>query len=499
MVRAMRDLRLDLSRTALQRRRTKILATIGPSSSSDEVVEKLIVAGVDVFRLNFSHGTHQVHGENIERIRRIAARLKVNTAILGDLCGPKIRAGLFAGGGIELVQGARVLVTTREVEGHVDLIPSQYPHLARDVVPGDRILLDDGKLELRVLVTDKQSEVTCEVIYGGWLSNKKGMNLPGVNVSAPALTDKDRADAQFASAQGVDFLALSFVRTGADVAQLRRHLDALGHADMPIIAKIEKPEAIAAIEEILDCTEGIMVARGDLGVEMPAEEVPLLQNELIRVAIEKNRPVIVATQMLESMIESARPTRAEVTDVASAAMARADAVMLSAETAAGKHPVTAVATMDRILRLVEGYQYVHGEHGRVKAHARNGENAHDPNEALSRATSLLSSDLGVRAIVVPTRSGRTARLVSAERPAAPVVALASDVALCRRLSLSWGVTTQLASADALLQPRKAALEAVASLGLAAKGQTVLLVWDARSSADPADPGLVEPTVSILHA
>jgi pyruvate kinase len=490
----MRDLRLDLSRTALKRRRTKIVATIGPASSSDDVVEKLIVAGVDVFRLNFSHGAHATHGENIERIRRIAAKLKVNTAILGDLCGPKIRVGLFAGGAVELAHGAKIAVTTRDVEGHAELVPSQYDDLAKDVTPGDRILLDDGKLELRVLSTDKKTETVCEVVYGGRLSNKKGMNLPGVNVSAPALTEKDRADAAFASAQGVDFLALSFVRSPSDVAQLRSLLDGLGHKDMPIIAKIEKPEAIACIGHILDVVDGIMVARGDLGVEMPAEEVPLLQNELIRIAMQKNRPVIVATQMLESMIDHARPTRAEVTDVAWAALSRADAVMLSAETAAGKHPIAAVGTMDRVLRLVEGYQYVHGEHGRVKAHANTGENAHDPSEALSRATSLLSADLGVRAIVVPTRSGRTARLVSAERPAAPVVALASDVRLCRRLSLSWGVTTHLAPAESLAIPRQVALDAVRELGLVEKGQSVLLVWDTSTSSDR-----VEPTVSILHA
>jgi pyruvate kinase len=489
----MTDLRLDLSRIALKRRRTKIVATLGPASSTDEMVERLIVAGVNVFRLNFSHGNQELHGENIARIRRVADKLGHNVAILGDLCGPKIRVGTFAGGGLELQNGAKVTVTTRDVEGGPGLIPSQYPDLARDVRLGDRILLDDGKLELRVVETDGKSEVITEVVHGGWLSNKKGMNLPGVDVSAPALTEKDKKDAAFAANEGVDFLALSFVRTPADVRQLRALLEGIGHQSIPIIAKIEKPEAIQSIDLILDVVDGIMIARGDLGVEMPAEEVPLLQSELIRLAILKNRPVIVATQMLESMIESARPTRAEVTDVAAAAMARADAVMLSAETAAGKHPVTAVATMDRVLRLVEGYQYLHGEHGIVARAPMNGAHAHDPDEALSRATSLLSSDLGVRAIVVPTRSGRTARLVSAERPAAPVVALADDPRLCRRLSLSWGLIPELASKDALLDPRGAALEAVRHLALAEHGHSVLLVWDASRGGVR-----VEPTVSILH-
>ncbi|HEY4220493.1 MAG TPA: pyruvate kinase, partial [Myxococcota bacterium] len=420
-----------------------------------------------------------------------SAQKNQHVAILGDLCGPKIRVGMFGhGGAVELVAGARVVVTTRDIEGTSDLIPSQYEHLAKDVKTGDRILLDDGKLELRVVSTDNQSEIACEVVYGGRLSNKKGMNLPGVAVSAPALTDKDRLDASFAVEHGVDFLALSFVRSPDDVALLRAHLGPNQH--VPIVAKIEKPEAVQCIESILDVVEAIMIARGDLGVEMPAEEVPLLQNELIRVAIEKNKPVIVATQMLESMIENARPTRAEVTDVAAAALARSDAVMLSAETAAGKNPVAAVATMDRILRLMEGYQFLHGEHGRVKD-VVTGQNASDPGEALSRAVSLLSADLGVRAIVVPTRSGRTARLVSAERPAAPVLALTHDLFQCRRLALSWGLSAMLVEEQALGQPRKLAVDSVRAAGFAAAGDTVLLVWGAAG-----DGGAVEPTVSIVH-
>jgi pyruvate kinase len=323
------------------------------------------------------------------------------------------------------------------------------------------------------------------------------MNLPGVAVSAPALTTKDRADAEFAAGQGVDFLALSFVRTTDDIGQLRALLDELGHHGLPIIAKIEKPEALDSIEAILDRADGIMVARGDLGVEMPAEEVPLLQNELVRIAIERNRPVIVATQMLESMIDNARPTRAEVTDVASAAMARTDAVMLSAETAVGRYPIAAVEAMDRILRLVEGYQLLRGADTRAMTNS-GGERTDDPSDALSRATSLLSSNLDVRAIVVPTRSGRTARLVAAERPSAPVVALALDDVTCRRLSLLWGVTSQQVGAEVLSNPRQAAVDVVQSLELAADGQTVLLVWDASSS--PSGPGLtsqIQPTVSIL--
>ena len=497
----MKALRLELARTALKRRRTRIVATLGPASSSDEVIEKLIVAGVDVFRLNFSHGNHEGHGQNIERVRRIAQKLGRHTAILGDLCGPKIRVGTFDGGGVDLVVGDVVHVTTRNVVGGakdgVVVVPSQYVELAEDVKAGDRILLDDGKLEMKVTETDGKTEVKALVVQGGRLKDKKGMNLPGVDVSTAAVTDKDKADAIFAASHGVDFLALSFVRSEKDVAILRDLLDQNGHGTTPIIAKIEMPQAIDNIDAIFGAVDGIMVARGDLGVEMLPEEVPLIQNELVRLAIQKNKPVIVATQMLESMIESARPTRAEVTDVAAAALARADAVMLSAETAAGKFPVEAVATMDRVLRLVEGYQWNHGQHGRPHDRPNEvlGGLAADPGEALSRATSLLSRDLEVRAVVVPTRSGRTARLVSAERPAAPIVALTHDAALARRLSLCWGLIAEVKSEVELQKPQHAALEVVRRFALADRDQPVLLVWDASTGAGAR----VEPTVSILHA
>ena len=499
----MQRLRLDLAHTALARRRTRIVATVGPASTSDEAVAALIEAGVDVFRLNFSHGTQAGHGEMIARIRRLADKVGRHTAILADLSGPKIRAGVMTGGGLELPTNSEVTVTTRDVVGAIGvagaatIVPSQYPELAKDVKGGDRILLDDGNMELQVIDSDGISEVRCRVVVGGLLKDKKGMNLPGVAISTPAVTTKDQSDALFAAAHGVDFLALSFVRNAADVAILRDLLVLHGHGAIPLIAKIEKPEALDEIDAIFDATDGIMVARGDLGVEMLPEEVPLIQAELVRVAIAKNKPVIVATQMLESMIDNPRPTRAEVTDVAAAAQSLADAVMLSAETAVGRFPVDAVKTMDRILRMVEGYQWQHGQHG-VVADLRAGREGlglheNDPGEALSRATSLLSRDLEVRAVVVPTRSGRTARLVSAERPAAPVVALTSSPALARRLSLCWGLVAQVCDEGALKRPQGPAREAVAGFGIAAAGQRVLLVWDASEGA-----GLpVEPTVSIL--
>ena len=456
-----------------------------------------------MFRLNFSHGTQAGHGEMIERIRRLADKVGRYTAILADLSGPKIRAGVMTGGGLELPTGSEVTVTTRAVVGVIGangaptIVPSQYPQLAKDVKAGDRILLDDGNMEFKVIDSDGVSEVRCVVVVGGLLKDKKGMNLPGVAISTPAVTTKDRSDALFAAAHGVDFLALSFVRSAADVAILRDLLVLHGHGAIPLIAKIEKPEALDEIDAIFDATDGIMVARGDLGVEMLPEEVPLIQAELVRMAIAKNKPVIVATQMLESMIDNPRPTRAEVTDVAAAAQSLADAVMLSAETAVGRFPVDAVKTMDRILRMVEGYQWQHGQHGVVAdlRAGREGLGAHenDPGEALSRATSLLSRDLEVRAVVVATRSGRTARLVSAERPAAPVVALTSEPALARQLSLCWGLIAQVVDEAALKRPQAPARAAVAGFDLACTGQRVLLVWDASDGGGAP----VESTVSIL--
>ncbi|MEZ4473790.1 MAG: pyruvate kinase, partial [bacterium] len=377
---------LDRTRVALKNRRTRIVATVGPASAGADVLRRL-ARHVDVFRLNFSHGSHAAHAEALGLIRAAAGEADRPIAILADLCGPKIRVGRFPGGGIDLAEGAEVVVTTRPTEGGPGLIVSEYQDFARDVRPGSRVLLDDGNLELCVEAVAGE-DVTCRVVQGGRLKDRKGMNLPGTALSTPALTEKDRADAIFAADLGVDWIALSFVRDAQDVLDLRRLLDDHGH-DTPIVAKIEKPEALDCIGAILEVVDGIMIARGDLGVELPAEEVPLIQAELIRLAVEANRPVIVATQMLESMTEAARPTRAEVTDVAGAAIAGADAVMLSAETAAGRHPVEAVETMDRILRLVEGNLWRDGQFGRLLQHFLPADDQPTPElriaEALSRA------------------------------------------------------------------------------------------------------------------
>jgi len=480
---------IDLTRVALKLRRTRIIATAGPACAEVETLGRLVDAGVDAFRLNFSHGTHATHRRLAERIRAVAQERGRHVAILADLCGPKIRVGRFPDGPIPLEDGAEVVVTTRKVAGAPGLIPSEYRSLARDVGAGDRLLLDDGSLELCALDVSG-TELRCAVVRGGTLSDRKGINLPGVHVSAPALTDKDREDALFAAGLGVDWLALSFVRSAADVEELKALLAGAGHA-LPVVAKIERAEALREIGGILTVADGVMVARGDLGVELEPEEVPVVQQQLVRAALSARRSVIVATQMLESMIERPRPTRAEVSDVATAALGGADAVMLSGETAVGRHPVEAVEAMDRTLRLVESYQWEHGLFPSQDEAA----SGRDPLlDALSRATSLLSKDLEVRAIVVPAVSGRTARTVAAVRPDAPIVAASMDAALCRRLALHWGLRPCLVEASALDDPSTLAPRLAREVGVAEAGDLLLLVWD----ASPERTSKL-PTVSLLRA
>jgi pyruvate kinase len=475
-----------LKTVTLKRRRTKIVATVGPASREPDVLEALIRAGVNVFRLNMSHGEHAEHRVAYERIRAAATAADEPVAVLADLCGPKIRVGRFPGGKLELTTGEQVTVTTRDVQGGPGLIPSQYTELAQDVRPGDRILLDDGMLELRVQEVSG-GDVACTVINGGVLKDRKGMNLPGVPVSAPALTDKDREDARFALDLGVDYIALSFVRSPADVVGLQALIAAEGKAT-PVIAKVEKPEAIDCIEEILDAAAGLMVARGDLGVELAPESVPIVQQELVTRARLKGKPVIVATQMLESMIEHPRPTRAEVSDVSHAVFAGADAVMLSAETAAGAYPVRAVEMMDRVARQVEGWQWVEGA---FRSITQGQDELRPPlplRSAVAKSVAQLSRDLQVRAVVVRTKEGTSASVVSATRPAAPVVALTMDVPTCRRLNLLWGVVPRLIEPFDFDHPAGIARRQVRDLGLAQEGQTILLL---------AGFGNREPSVTVL--
>ena len=459
----------------LKYRRTKIVATLGPSSSDEATLSRLIEAGVDVIRLNFSHGTHESHGATYARVRSVAQSKRQPTAILADLSGPKIRVGDFPGGRILLEKGRRVTVTTRDVPGEGALIPSRYEALARDVKEADRILLDDGALALRVLRVEG-TEVETEVEVGGELKSRKGMNLPGVALSTPSLTETDRKDARFALGLGVDFLALSFVRRAADVEELKSlvALVAKSGARPSIIAKIERPEALEDIDAILDAADGIMVARGDLGVEMPPQKVPLIQIQLTDRARAKAKPVIVATQMLESMVEKPRPTRAEVSDVALAVRSGADAVMLSAESATGKYPVEAVEMMDTVARETEAYLWHAGgfrglSQNQVSAAPMPAE------DALAKAMAQLSRDIQTRAIVVISKSGRTAQVMSASRPASPIVATSPDSGTCRKTAVLWGIIPRLVEEKEFDRPEDLARRVARDLGLGVEGQTVLLV------------------------
>ncbi len=462
---------LGMNLRHLHFRRTKIVATIGPASSSPETLRRLIRAGLNVARFNFSHGDTAEKARTMRLIRSAADKEKASVAILADLCGPKIRVGRFKGDSITLREGSRVKVTTDPVTGDEGLIPSQYRRLPQDVSVGASILLDDGNLELRV-TRKLPRAVEAEVVRGGILKNNKGMNLPGSELSIPALTPKDRADVRHALAGGADYIALSFVRRPRDIEDLRRLLRRLG-ASTPIIAKIEKPEALSNIRRIVDLSDGLMVARGDLGVELPVQKVPIIQNKLIQIANQVNKPVIVATQMLESMIENSRPTRAEVADVAGACLAGADAVMLSAETASGKYPVEAVRTMDSILRETEAYCFFANK-GRFPRAGLDENNRLE--EALGTATAQLSRDLMVRAIFVLTRSGNTARIVSADRPAAPILALTQSEEVRRRLNLMWGVYPYLNEKELKFRRYVALGERIIKgLKLASRGDYVLML------------------------
>lgn len=419
---------------SLRWRRTKIIATIGPATDTVKSINELIKSGVNVFRLNMSHGDHEYHKKVFKRIRACTIKMGSYSAILMDLCGPKIRVGKFENDSIQLKKNAKVIISCSNGIGHEGLIISQYKQLYKDVKKGERVLLDDGNMECRV-DSVKGKEVFCKVIYGGELKNNKGLNLPDSVISASSFTAKDKVDVQLAMDLKADFVALSFVRTAKDVNGLIKYM-ARVNTEIPIIAKIEKPEAVSNIDEIINSAYGIMIARGDLGIELPAEEVPLIQKVVIDKARSKNRPVIVATQMMESMITNARPTRAEVGDVANAAISSADAVMLSAETAAGKYPVKTVKMMDRILREIENHQWHSGRFG-----DDSGGDAHLPSSrrAVAHAANALAHDLKLQGILVPTNSGHTAAVLSASRPSSPLLGLSTTLPTCQKLSLHWGI------------------------------------------------------------
>jgi len=415
-------------------RHSKIVCTIGPATRSPRMIRKLLEAGMDVARLNFSHGTHAEHAQSFAMLREAAIEFEKPIAILADLQGPKIRTGALAGGGtVTLRAGQKFIITTAKILGDSTRVNTIFRPLPHEVKPGDRVLLSDGLIELRVEGVRKQ-EVICRVVNGGVLGEHKGINLPGVKLRVPALTAKDRDDLRFALAHGADYIAVSFVRRPEDVL-LAKSLIRRAKKDTPVIAKLEKPEAIENLEAILRVTEGVMVARGDLGVEMNPERVPVVQKNIIARAREFRRPVITATQMLESMTENPRPTRAEASDVANAIFDGTDAVMLSAETATGKYPVEAVEMMGRIIEEAEAS--IH-EYPRPAAQ----EELLKVPETVAELACRASRELHMKLIAVFTHSGFTARLVSRYRPLVPIVAFSPEVQTRRRMALVWGVASR---------------------------------------------------------
>jgi pyruvate kinase len=411
-------------------RRTKIVATIGPATSSPEVLRSLIEAGATTLRLNFSHGTHENHQRSIRLIRQISFELNQPVAILQDLQGPKIRLGKFENDSITLHKGDSFILTSVPMIGNQEMSSVTYEPLAQEVPEGSTILLDDGRVEMRVEKIDKHNQqLHCRVVVGGVLSNNKGVNFPGVYLSIKALTEKDRVDLIFGLDQGVDWIALSFVRNPQDVLEVKELVSSAGK-HIPIIAKIEKHEAIEQMESILSICDGVMVARGDLGVELPAEEVPLLQKRLIQTANRLGIPVITATQMLDSMVHNPRPTRAEISDVANAILDGTDAVMLSNETAVGKYPVEAVETMARIACRIEQDEPIRN------IESTSGRSI--PN-AISQAVGRIAEQLKAAAIMTLTKTGATARNVSKFRPHTPILAITPHVDVARQLQLVWGV------------------------------------------------------------
>jgi pyruvate kinase len=414
-------------------RRAKIVGTLGPASNTETTFRALVRAGLDVARLNFSHGTHPEKLKLIEMVRKVAAEEGKDICILGDLQGPKIRTGkLVNRTPVQLEAGKKLTITPRDIPGTAEVVSTTFLTLAENLSSGARILLSDGLIELRVVAVTGE-DVECEVINGGMLGENKGINLPGIAVKVPSLTEKDEVDLEFAVKNGVDAIAVSFVRTGEDVNLVKKRIAALG-TDTWVIAKLEKPQAVEHLEEILEAADGIMVARGDLGVEVPPEKVPAIQKYIIRRASEHRKPVITATQMLESMIENPRPTRAEASDVANAIYDGTDAVMLSGESAAGKYPVEAVTMMARIVVESESQIREMAPHDARPSNVRL-----SVAETICESMAHAAQDLDVKAIAVFTETGTTARQLSKYRPVPPIYALSSVDTAINRMCLLWGV------------------------------------------------------------
>lgn len=416
-------------------KRTKIVATVGPSCDTYEKLVALVKAGVNVFRLNFSHGTQEDKGRIIDMIEKINDTMPYNIAVLADLQGPKLRVGMIENNALKIEAGDKLIFTNVECEGTKEHIYVSYPNLYMDVVPGDKILLDDGKMEVKVTAVKQNKDVEVEVTMGGVLSSRKGINLPDTKISLPALTEKDLDDLHFVLTRNIDWVALSFVRKVEDIIQLKEILTK-HNSHIKIIAKIEKPEALNNLREIILESDGIMIARGDLGVELPVEKVPLIQKEIIRKCVHRAKPVIVATQMMESMIDRVKPNRSEITDVANAVLEGADALMLSAETATGQHPELVIETMSKIILEIEKTAYDYNREDTLSPQP------HSPSflsDAICYSAAKLAKDLNCDALIGMTQTGYTGFMLSSYRPKAPLYVFSKVKSLINQLSLSWGV------------------------------------------------------------
>jgi pyruvate kinase len=437
--------------------KTKIIATVGPACNTYDKLLRLAEEGVDVFRLNFSHGTHEDHKKVIDHINKINEEFLFKIAILGDLQGPKLRVGQMEGDGVLLKEGDEILISNEEILGTAKQIYISYPNFYEDVEPGETIFFDDGKIEMKVKSLNSDKTVTMEVVIGGVLSSRKGMNLPQTKISIPAITEKDKKDVKFAAEQRLDWVALSFVRKPKDVSELRNMLRAYG-SEAKVIAKIEKPEVLDVLRDVIVESDGIMIARGDLGVELPMAKVPMIQKEIVRMCIHRAKPVIIATQMMESMMERTKPNRSEITDVANAVLDGADALMLSGETAVGKHPALVIKSMANIITEVEKEENLYHREDLTPQE-------HSPSflsDAVCYRASKMSVDVKADALIGNTQSGYTGFMLSSFRPKAPLFVFTKTKSLVHQLSLSWGVRAiffeQAESLDDIIQDQITALK-----------------------------------------
>jgi pyruvate kinase len=413
--------------------RTKIIATLGPAIATEEKIREMILAGIDVFRLNFSHGTNEEHEAMIHLVRRIIKESNASIALLGDLQGPKIRIGMMEEEGIIINEDDEIIFTTRECKGNRTRLPISYPDLPKDVNKGDRILIDDGKLRLEVISTDSKTEILARTINGGSLNSRKGVNLPDTKISIPSITAKDIQDVQFMLDHDIEWIALSFVRWANDIQSLKKIIRQRDKQTL-VIAKIEKPEALEEIDKIIEAADAIMIARGDLGVEVSFDRVPFIQKQIVRKCIEKSTPVIIATQMLESMIYNFRPTRAEANDVANAVFDCADTVMLSGETSVGKYPIDSVKSMQKIIDYAEGTEFVH-----EYRHVPDIKSGTYISDTVCYNACRMTDQSGAKAIIVYTSIPQTGFQLASNRPKAPVYIFTPDKQLIRQLSIVWGV------------------------------------------------------------